>query len=246
MLDTTDVFTSLERRNNNSEIHPQIFQILKSEIVKLSKSTKADIQILLGKNKVEGDRLLNALSKSLVEILIENGRVIDSEKLSEMVFQNLQPIYRSESEQFFKAEYNLLKDINNILEERITYILGMYLYQDCMLEMDLLVNQFRTGVDNTERNIDMDRKLESLTYYLSTTYQLHTDIKLYMAVKHIIENYKNKLNDALVHSLSELQSDHFDFVCRTKEEICSKLQEYQLKQYENLVETYELTEKQLS
>lgn len=246
MTDAPDVFTSLERKNTNSEIHPQIFQILKSEMMKLSKSTKADIQILLGKNKVEGDKILKELSKCLVEILIQNGRVIDSEKLSEMVFQNLQPIYQSESEQFFKLEYNLLKGINEILEERITYILGMYLYQDCMLEMELLVNQFRMGVSNTERNIDMDKKLESLTYYLATTYQLHTDIKLYMEVKRIIENYKNKLNDTLLLSLSELQADHFNFVCRSKEEICGKLQEYQLKQYENLVETYELTEKQLS
>ena len=246
MLEQQDIFECLERENHNSEIHPQIFELLEKQYKQLSQSVKADVQLLLGKNKIAGQGILQNLANNLSELLIEYGEQINSEELTQLVFQNLQPLFETESERFFKSEYTIVKDITDLLKEKMEYILGMYLYQDCMVELDDLVSQYRQGTVITEHHIDMKKKIDGLTYHLARNYKLHRDMKLYMKVNHVIEDYKNELNGTLESSLETFRMDHVDYIFKLKDTVCHELQEYQFKQYEQLEEEYGSIEKHLA
>ncbi len=246
MEEQLDIFTSLERKNYNSNIHPQIFELLDKQYKQLSQSVKADIQLLLGKNSIAGNNILDAMSESLSETLIENGEIIDSIELNKLVKSHLKQVYNSESERLFKDDYTIIKDITDILKDRMKYILGMYLYQDCMVELDELVNQYSKGTIETKHNINMDKKISGLTYQLARNYKLHRDMKLYMIVNHIVDEYKKKLIEQIEDSLYTLRIDHLDYIGKLKDSICHSLQEYQFEQYEKLAEEYSDLEKHLS
>lgn len=238
MIEQQDIFACLERENNNSEIHPQIFELLEKQYRKLTQTVKTDVQLLLGKNKIAANEIFRDLANELTSLLVSYGEQVDSRQLLEIVLQNLQAIYQTESEKLFQSEYKIIKEMNEILEGKMKYILGMCLYQDCMLELEELVTQYQTGINAKSYHIDMEKKISGLTYVLSRTYHLHRDMKLYMAVNHVVENYKNKLNDNLGNKLETLQADHSNYIIKVKDELCYHLQEYQFSQYEYLEKEY--------
>lgn len=213
---------------------------LHNEVENMGLSVKIHVQLLSKTNDIQIRHYMNDMATTLCDLIKEHDKGISIGKKNEIKPKEIskvalytiiqKQIYGnliSENERLFRMEFQFINDTNLILEKRLKEIMQQEdSYQEIVLEMKALLDQFRLGVCNINRSIELQEKMEQLTYQLATMYHLHADIKLYMEVKRRIEEYKNLFNKLFHDSLFKLDMTNFENSLRVKDLMVSKLQYY--------------------
>lgn len=209
----------------NSKIDPSVLNKLQNEINNMGISLKINVQLLSKKNDLQMKQLLQSLSADLNTLLVENNKQVSQEELFQIVYRNLYQDLMCENERLFRMEYDLTRNTNEILHERLEFILNHYDYQNCLINMNSLIEHFRVGVKGTNRTIDLRDKIQLLTYDLAVAYKLHSDIKLYMQVQKHIDSCKDECSKVFEYSLNELQMENLKNAIQVRDTLSSMLQE---------------------
>lgn len=215
----------------NSEIEPSVLAKLQNEINNMGISLKINVQLLSKKNDLQMKNLFNSLSEDLNILLEKNNKQASQEELFQMVYRNLYQDLMHENERLFRMEYDLTRKTNEILQERLEFILNHYDYQNCLINMNSLIEHFRVGVNGTNRNIDLRDKIQLLTYDLAVAYKLHSDIKLYMKVQKHIDSFKDDCSKVFECSLNELQTENLKNAVQVRDALSSMLQEIKIQSF---------------
>lgn len=227
--------------NNNIEkimatdiIHSDVLITLQNEIQNMNLGIKINVQLLSRKNMLQFKSYLKELASLIQDRLSDALKEVTEIELYELIERILFPMLRMENDKLFHLEYDLLNSTNDILKGRLEQTLFEKSYQDCLLAMNEIIEQFRVGVHNTHYVIDLAQKMDSLTYELAMTYKLHSSIELYMDIKKLVEEYKVAFHEIYSSSLKQLQADNFDNAIKVKDTIIHKMQEHKYEEYDDI------------
>lgn len=233
------VNVELEEDNNldfetvyNSNITPSVLSKLQNEIHNMGLSLKINVQLLSRKNALQFDNSFHMLADQLTVLLVEKGKQVEEGELYQTIYQNLHQALMCENERLFRMEYDVIRNTNEILQERLEFILNHYDYQESLLNMNTLIDHFRIGVHGKNRMIDLQDTIQMLVYNLAVTYKLHSDIKLYMEVQKKIDTCKEKCGKIFEYSLNELEMENLKNAIEVRDALSNMLQETKFQEFE--------------
>ena len=247
MEDINIVEDRLINVSNEMSYIPDLINDLHNEIENMGLSVKIHVQLLSKTNDIQIRHYMDDMATDLSHLLSKHhqrrslGRSKEREhatnEVSKTALYSLiqEQIYDNlilENKRLFCMELQFVNHMNDILGKRLVNIMEHNSYQKIILEMKALLEQFQLGICNISRTIELQEKMEQLTYQLATTYFLNTDIKLYMDVTKKVEEYKNLFNDMFNNSLRQLDMTNFENSLRVKDLMVSKLQYYHNECYE--------------
>lgn len=230
----TDVldYNNIENIMTADIVHSDVLLALQNEIQNMNLGIKINVQLLSRKNMLQFKRYLKELASLIQDRLSDADKEVTETELYELIERILFPILHTENDKLFHLEYDLLNSTNDILKGRLEQTLYEKSYQDCLLAMNEIIEQFRVGVHNTNYVIDLEKKVDSLTYELAMTYKLHSSIELYMDIKKLVEEYKVAFHEIYSSSLKQLQADNFDNAIKVKDSIIHRMQEHKYEEYD--------------
>lgn len=231
----TDVldYNSIEDIMTADIVHSDVLLALQNEIQNMNLGIKINVQLLSRKNMLQFKRYLKELASLIQDRLSDAGKEVTERELYDLIERILFPILQTENEHLFYLEYNILNNTNDYLKRRLEQTLYEKSYQDCLLAMNEIIEQFRVGIHNTNYVIDLEKKMDSLNYELAVTYKLHSSIELYMDIKKLVEEYKVAFHEIYLSSLKQLQADNFDNAIKVKDSVIHRMQEHKYKEYDD-------------
>lgn len=231
----TDVLdmNSIEDIMTADIVHSDVLLALQNEIQNMNLGIKINVQLLSRKNMLQFKRYLKELASLIQDRLSDAEKEVTETELYELIERILFPILHTENDKLFHLEYDLLNSTNDILKGKLERALYEKSYQDCLIAMNEIIEQFRVGVHNTSYVIDLEQKVDSLTYELAMTYKLHSSIELYMDIKKLVEDYKVSFHEIYSSSLKQLQADNLDNAIKVKDSVIYRMQQHKYQDMEN-------------
>lgn len=220
----------------NDRIYASITNQLGNEIHSMDNSVKMNVQLLSQRNMLLVKNYIRELSGQLEALLEEHRFNVEEQDMHSLVSNNLYDVLKEENERLFHLEFNMIHETNDILKDQLHTTLLENDYQNCLIELNDLMDKFQNGVLSISHIIMLQDQMEQLTYYLSRDYKLHSDIKLYMEVKKMVELYKEHFHQMFSDSLVQLQYDNVKNAIQLKDNIIVRLQQQKYQEYNDIEE----------
>ncbi len=230
--DSDEIFFEEDMSNPLSNIDPNTIAMVDTLFKDLSEKLKINIQLILSKNNVNTNNILKDLATTLNEKISESNY----EELFSMINDNIMDEHKAKSNLAFKNEFEILKDVTKIFNEKIKAYLSFDNYQECMVRLSTITELYQNGVSSHQTKVfEVRDYYDSLVYDLSTQYKLHSNITIYMDVKKVVDEHKSIINKTLDLAVLELKNFHCDSIINIKDKIINTISIYQEDAYNNKV-----------
>ncbi len=234
LIDDDTIFFEDNKNNPLNNIDPNTLMLVDELFNNLNEKLKINIQLILSKNNVNTSNILKDLSKSLNDKINEVNDTASYDLLYNLVTDNVLDEHKAKSNIAFKNEFEVLKDVTKIFNEKIKAYLALDNYQDCMVRLSTITNLYENSVNNHDIKIlEVRDYYDTLVYELSTQYKLHSNIAIYMDVKKIVDEHRGIINSTLNLALKELKNFHCDSIINIKDKVVDTISNYQEDIYNN-------------